>query len=194
MIDLDIPTDNPPQTNTLLHWLQTGLTPSTTPTQLNTTSGTMSVFLLQNGTDTPAPIAAYRGPNPPARIPLSHRYTQILVDTSEMAEEGEEVLRSAAETIRGFDAQSVLERAGLGGRVVAGNFYNVTNPGPVMAANGTAGGNGSGGGAGGGQATGTGVGGGRPSQTVVPGVGAAVRPGGALMGAFVLVGMVMMGL
>jgi hypothetical protein len=193
MIDLDIPTDNPPQTNTLLHWLQTGLTPSTAPTQLNTTSGTMSVFLLQNSTGTP-PIAAYRGPNPPARIPLSHRYTQVLVDTSELAEEGAEVLRAATATIRGFDAASVLEQAGLAGRVVAGNSYNVTNPGPVMATNGTAGGNGGGGAAAGGSATGTGVGGGRPSQTVVPGGGAVVRPGSALVGAFVLVGMAMMSL
>jgi hypothetical protein len=47
MIDLDIPTNNPPETNTLLHWMQTGLTPATAPTTLNTTAGTITAFLLE---------------------------------------------------------------------------------------------------------------------------------------------------
>lgn len=130
MIDLDIPTNNPPATNTLLHWLQTGLTPAAQATRLNTTTGQMSVFLLENSTNT-APIAAYFGPNPPARTPLSHRYTQILVDTSTLDNAGLTALRTAAATIVGFSAQTVLNQAGLGDKVVAGNFYNVTNPGPV---------------------------------------------------------------
>ncbi|KAK4127717.1 hypothetical protein N657DRAFT_653867 [Parathielavia appendiculata] len=163
MIDLDIPTDNPPKTNTLLHWMQTGLTPSTTATQLDTSSGTMQVFLLhKNNQSNTTAIVPYFSPNPPARIALSHRYTQILVDTSGLTEEGTEVLRTAATTRRGFDAEPVLERAGLEGRIVAGNSYNVTNPGPVSVTNGTAG-NGAAGGAG---AIGTGaVVGNGPSQT-----------------------------
>ncbi|KAK4110694.1 PEBP-like protein, partial [Canariomyces notabilis] len=146
MIDLDIPTANPPETDTLLHWMQTGLTPATTATQLNTTAGTIRAFLLENSTST-APIVPYFGPNPPARIPLSHRYTQILVDTSGITDEGMETLREAAATIRGFNAESVLRQAGLESMVVAGNSYNVTNPGPVGAqtgGNGAASGTGAG--------------------------------------------------
>lgn len=130
MIDLDIPTDTPPQTNTLLHWAQTGLTPATTATRLNTTNGQLSVFLLENSTNT-SPILGYFGPNPPARIPLSHRYCQILVDTSDADDEDIAVIRTAAATIRGFNAQTVLDAADLEDEVVAGNWYNVTNPGPV---------------------------------------------------------------
>ncbi|CAI4210361.1 unnamed protein product [Parascedosporium putredinis] len=92
MIDLDIPTDTPGQTNTLLHWLQTGLTSSAQATSFNTTGGTATtgqVFLLQNRQAT-APLAEV-----------------------------------------GFNAQSILTQAGLASRVVAGNFFNVTNPGPV---------------------------------------------------------------
>lgn len=133
MVDIDIPTNNPPETSTLLHWLQTSLVPSTTPTQLNTTSGPIRAFLLQISSTFAAPIVPYFGPNPPARIPLSHRYVQILVDTSPgLTLEQENALREAARTEqRGFNAEAVLERAGLSGKVVAGNFYNVTNPGPA---------------------------------------------------------------
>jgi phosphatidylethanolamine-binding protein len=130
MIVLDIPTDTPPQTNTLLHWAQTGLTPANTPTRLNTTTGQISVFLLENSTNT-APILGYFGPNPPARIPLSHRYTQILIDTSDADAEDIAEIQTAAATIRGFNALTVLTEADLEDKVVAGNFYNVTNPGPV---------------------------------------------------------------
>jgi len=150
MIDLDIPTDTPPATNTLLHWAQTGLTPANTPTRLNTTTGQISVFLLENSTNT-APILGYFGPNPPARIPLSHRYTQILIDTSDSDAEDITAIRNAAATIRGFNALTVLTAADLEDKVVAGNFFNVTNPGPVTQGNATAtpsGGSGTGGGGG----------------------------------------------
>lgn len=132
MIDLDIPTNAPPKTNTLLHWMQTGLTPAKTPSMLNTTSGAKMVFLLQNTTRT-APLAPYIGPGPPARLPLSHRYTQILVDTSDIRAESTGVLESAAQTRLNFSAMSVLMSAGLADKVVAGNSFNVTNPGPVQA-------------------------------------------------------------
>lgn len=135
MIDLDIPT-NSSQTNTLLHWMQTGLTPSKTATMLNTTSGSKQIFLLQNTTQTP-PLAAYIGPGPPARTPLSHRYTQILVDTSGLAAQSISALEASAKTRIGFNAMNVLTQAGLEAKVVAGNSFNVTNPGPAQ---GTAGG------------------------------------------------------
>ncbi|KAI0157251.1 PEBP-like protein [Xylariaceae sp. FL1272] len=130
MIDLDIPTDNPPATNTLLHWMQTGLTQSSSATVLNTTTGTLSEYLLSVA-DNQTAFASYIGPSPPARIPLSHRYTQILVDTSDATDDGLATLQTAAANRSGFNAEAVLTQAGLVDKVVAGNFFNVTNPGPV---------------------------------------------------------------
>ncbi|KAJ4388954.1 hypothetical protein N0V93_006416 [Gnomoniopsis smithogilvyi] len=127
MIDIDIPTNTPPATSTLLHWMQTGLTPATTATNLN---GTTGVFLLQNTSNT-APFAAYIPPGPPARIPLSHRYVQILVDTSGVQQTALNSLKTAAANRSAFSAINTLTAAGLQTKVVAGNFYNVTNPGPV---------------------------------------------------------------
>lgn len=127
MIDVDIPTNAPPATSTLLHWMQTGLTPATTATNLNGTSG---VFLLQNTSNT-APFATYISPAPPARIPLSHMYVQILVDTTGVSQTALESLKTAAANRSAFSAEKTLTAAGLQNKVVAGNFYNVTNPGPV---------------------------------------------------------------
>lgn len=126
MIDLDIPTDSPPLTSTLLHWMQTGLTQSSTPANL----GGITAFPLTATTGENA-LLDYFGPNPPARVPLSHRYTQILVDTSAASMESLAILQQAATTgQRGFDAATVLEDAGLSGSVVAGNYFVVTNTGP----------------------------------------------------------------
>lgn len=126
MIDMDIPTSTPPQTSTLLHWMQTGLTPAPTTTTLNTTRGALSVFLLQNSSNT-SPFASYIGPNPPANtVPLSHRYVQILVDTTNAPQTTLDSLRTAAQTRQGFNADSTLRAVGLSTRVVAGNFFNVS--------------------------------------------------------------------
>ncbi|KAI0552636.1 PEBP-like protein [Xylaria curta] len=137
MIDLDIPTDSPPKTNTLLHWMQTGLT------QSSSASGSKSAFEFSVSGD--EAFAPYLGPAPPARIPLSHRYTQIIVDTSDVTDAGLAALKAAAANRMGFNAQSVLTSAGLVDQVVAGNFFNVTNPGPVTGttttSNSTTGGN-----------------------------------------------------
>ncbi|KAF3025903.1 hypothetical protein E8E14_014880 [Neopestalotiopsis sp. 37M] len=130
MIDLDIPTDSPPQTSTLLHWMQTDLMMSSTPTALNTTAGTSQVFTLQMP-GAVAAAASYFGPAPPARTPLSHRYTQLLIDTSSASTESMNVLMQAAQNRQGFSAESVLTQAGLQDKVVAGNFFVVTNPGPA---------------------------------------------------------------
>ncbi|KAI1482951.1 PEBP-like protein [Daldinia eschscholtzii] len=130
MIDLDIPTDSPPETSTLLHWLQTGLTQSTAATPIDTSEGSTDAFVFENSQGQAA-FAEYIGPSPPARIPLSHRYTQILVDTSSATEANLDVLKNAAANRRGFDALSILTQAGLADKVLAGNFFNVTNPGPV---------------------------------------------------------------
>lgn len=136
MIDIDIPTNSPPATSTLLHWMQTGLTPATAATTLNSSTTSGSVFLLQNSSNT-APFAAYIPPNPPARVPLSHRYVQILVDTTGASTSALNTLKTAAANRSAFSAQNTLTAAGLQSKVVAGNFYNVTNPGPVTSSNGT---------------------------------------------------------
>ncbi|KAJ8117192.1 hypothetical protein ONZ43_g4268 [Nemania bipapillata] len=136
MIDIDIPTDSPPETNTLLHWMQTGLTQSSTSVSLNTTLGSQTAFVLSVGGDEAA-FAPYIGPAPPAKIPLSHRYTQIVLDTSDVSDEALDTLKTAAATRLGFDAETVLTSAGLADKVLAGNFFNVTNPGPVEATNST---------------------------------------------------------
>lgn len=178
MIDIDIPTANPPQTNTLLHWLQTGLTPATTGTRFNGTGAPGEVFLLNNSTGT-APLQAYFGPNPPARIPLSHRYTQILVDTSNAGPEAITVMQTAVrENMFGFNAEQVLAAAGLTGRVVAGNFFNVTNPGPVN--NTATGGGGGGAGSGSGNGT-TGGGNGTTGGGPLPGAGMMTTPQGTMV-------------
>lgn len=132
MVDLDIPVDTDP--HTLLHWMQTDLTPATTATALATGDGTTaSVFELQNTKNTPA-LADYVSPAPPAKNPLSHRYVQLLVDTSNLTEEGFEALKNATSERVGFDVAVALAAAGLSDRdVVAANSYNVTNPGPVQA-------------------------------------------------------------
>ncbi|KAH6626345.1 phosphatidylethanolamine-binding protein [Chaetomium sp. MPI-SDFR-AT-0129] len=218
MIDLDIPTNNPPETSTLLHWLQTDLVPAPSATLLNTTSGTaIRAFLLQNRTDANtgaetarAVLAPYIGPSPPARVPLSHRYTQILVDTSDLTAGGSEALRAAVlgtgagatgaargngnmnrngngnsnstgtAQRRGFDAPAVLKAAGLENKVVAGNSFNVTNAGPAS---------------GGANRTAPGgTNGAGPTQVVVPGAGSRVWPGSVVMAGLVGVGMVALGL
>lgn len=130
MIDIDIPTNTPPTTSTLLHWMQTGLTPATAATSLNASTGAQSVFLLQNTSNT-APFAAYLGPSPPAKVPLSHMYVQILVDTSNAKQDAITSLQTAAANRNAFSALDVLTAAGLQNNVIAGNFYNVTNPGPA---------------------------------------------------------------
>lgn len=139
MMDLDIPTNSPPQTSTLLHWMQTGLTQAPAQTAVNTTGGTEKIFLLQNANNTAA-FAPYLGPSPPARVPLSHRYTQILVDMTGASAIASSTLRTAAQNRSGFDAEAVLTKAGLAGKVIAGNFFNVTNAGPAESVGGSGGG------------------------------------------------------
>jgi len=114
----------------MLQWMQTSLTQSSSATPLNTTMGSKNAYVFSVSQDVEA-FAPYAGPAPPARIPLSHRYTQILVDTSEASDEALATLKTAAANRRNFVALDVLTSAGLANKIVAGNFYNVTNPGPV---------------------------------------------------------------
>lgn len=130
MVDLDIPSDQSP--HTFLHWMQTGLTPVIAASTVSASNGSTQAFTLSNAKNTSA-IVAYTPPAPPAQNPLSHRYTQILVDTSSMTSAGLSALQSAAQTRVGFDTNSVLQAAGLSSNVVAGNSFNVTNPGQTFA-------------------------------------------------------------
>lgn len=125
MVDLDIPTPTPGVTTTLLHWLQTNLTSSRKPT---TICGT-DVYLLRNTTQT-EPLAGYIAPQPPAIIPLSHTYVLILIDISDITPEGLDVLAKAADERVGFQTKAVLDEVGVD-CVVAGTYFNVTNPGPT---------------------------------------------------------------
>ncbi|KAF9881440.1 hypothetical protein CkaCkLH20_00586 [Colletotrichum karsti] len=128
MVDVDIPTNNPPQTGTFLHWAQTDLTPAGAPTTLKLSDGTQrSINTL---TTNAAAIADYKGPSPPARVPLTHKYIEILVDTSEITPDGTAALQTLS-TRGGVDVNDVLTKAGLANKVVAGNFFTVTNPGPA---------------------------------------------------------------
>lgn len=130
MVDLDIPSTSNP--HTFLHWMQTGFTPSTTASAITTANGTVQGFTLTNAQNTSA-IVAYTQPNPPAQNPLSHRYTEVLVDTSAMSADGITALTTAANVRVGFDINTALQAAGLTNNVVAGNSFNVTNAGPVAA-------------------------------------------------------------
>lgn len=149
MVDIDVPTSNssPPQTSTFLHWLQTGLTSSTSATTFALADGSAAEgFMLSNAADATA-LADYLGPSPPpGRQPLQHRYTLLLVDHSGISDKGLTALSDAAGSRRGFDVAGTLDSAGLTDKAVAGNFFTVgavtgnsTNDG---AATGTAGGTG----------------------------------------------------
>lgn len=127
MVDLDIPTNNG-STSTFLHWMQTNLVQSSSTATLNTTNGLQTAHRLAvSASGNTSALVAYTPPSPPNKAPVSHRYTQILVDTSSATAADMAVLSSAAASRVGFSAASVLSRANLLGKVVAGNFYNVTN-------------------------------------------------------------------
>ncbi|KAI0471970.1 PEBP-like protein [Xylariaceae sp. FL0804] len=131
MVDLDIPTGKAPgQTTTYLHWLQQNLTQDDAAAAQS--GSHLKTYQLQvPASGSPAAYAAYVQPAPPAQVPLSHVYAQILVDTSDATETDLAALKQAAQTRVAFDPDAVLTHVGLAGKVVAGNYYNVTNPGPV---------------------------------------------------------------
>lgn len=136
MVDLDIPSNSTP--HTFLHWVQTDLTPSTAASAVTSGNGsTTQAFTLTNSKSTAA-LVAYTQPNPPAQNPLSHRYTQVLVDTSAMSAAALDTIKTAAQSKVGFDVATVLQNAGLTASVVAGNSFNVTNSGTATTSNGNA--------------------------------------------------------
>ncbi|TLS24687.1 hypothetical protein PpBr36_08423 [Pyricularia pennisetigena] len=135
MVDMDIPTSQPPKTRTLLHWMQTDLVPVDKPVTVNTTAGTATVYPVSNLKRVIA-AAPYIGPDPPARVPLNHRYTQVLVDTSNVGQEQMRILSKAATKREDFNVAEVLSAANIPtDKIVAGNFFQVTNPGPAQTDN-----------------------------------------------------------
>ncbi|KAJ4404678.1 hypothetical protein N0V82_010455 [Gnomoniopsis sp. IMI 355080] len=128
MVDLDIPSSTQP--TTFLHWIQTDLAASTTPETIMTAQGNVQGFGVNLAKNTAA-IVPYTQPNPPAQNPLSHRYTQLLIDTSQMTSAGLTALQTAAQNRVNFNINTTLQEAGLSQSVIAWNFFNVTNPGPA---------------------------------------------------------------
>jgi len=120
MVDPDIP----PQTiggatSELLHWMQSGLVSSNE----STTIGGIKVFELVNPSNT-APFASYIQPTPPNKVPLSHRYTQLLLNTTGNSS-ALTTLAKFSTTRTNFSAVNVVKSAGL--TVLMGNSFNVTN-------------------------------------------------------------------
>ncbi|KAL5319317.1 hypothetical protein ACEPPN_012368 [Leptodophora sp. 'Broadleaf-Isolate-01'] len=122
MVDPDIP----PQTvggptGELLHWMQQGLTSATTATMI----GGMMVFVLSSASNETA-FAPYFGPSPPNKAPNTHRYTQLLLDTSGTnSSSAIALLKQAATTRTNFNAVNVVKAAGV--PILAGNSFDVTN-------------------------------------------------------------------
>ncbi|KAK1962661.1 PEBP-like protein, partial [Colletotrichum sublineola] len=127
MVDIDIPTNNPPATSTFLHWAQADLTPVAKTTTVQMKDGKQTIHTLKANGDA---IAPYKGPAPPAKVPLKHRYIQLLVDTSNITAAGTAALKTLSNR-QGVQINDVLTKAGLANMVVAGNFFTVTNPGPA---------------------------------------------------------------
>ena len=119
MVDPDIPPQSAGgATSELLHWMQAGLVSSNT----STTIGGMKVFELVNPSNT-TPLASYIQPSPPDKSPLSHRYTQLLLNTTGNSS-ALSVLAKFAMTRTNFSAVNVVNSAGL--TVLMGNSFNVT--------------------------------------------------------------------
>lgn len=122
MVDPDIP----PQTaggptGELLHWMQQGLTSATTATMI----GGMMVFVLSSANNETA-FAPYFGPSPPNKAPNTHRYTQLLLDTSGTNNSvAIAQLKQAAATRTNFNAVNVVKAAGV--PILAGNSFDVSN-------------------------------------------------------------------
>ena len=134
MVDPDIP----PQTaggatSELLHWMQSGLVSANT----STTIGGMKVFELVNPSNT-APIASYIQPSPPNVSPTTHRYTQLLFNTTGNSSALVKLMKFGM-TRTNFSAVNVVKSAGL--TVLMGNSFNVTAATNTTASGGSSSGN-----------------------------------------------------
>lgn len=118
MVDPDIPgAPADGKTGQFLHWMQTDLTSAASAT----TVGGQQIFVLSNST---APAAVYAQPSPPNRAPVSHRYTELLVNTTGNTA-AVASLKTAGASRGNFSALNVINAAGA--KVIFGNSFNVTN-------------------------------------------------------------------
>jgi hypothetical protein len=120
MVDPDIP----PQTaggptSQLLHWMQSGLVSANNATFI----GGVKIYELVNPSNTPA-LATYIQPSPPNRAPNTHRYTQMLFNTTGNSSALTQ-LTTFAKTRSNFSAENVVKTTGL--TVLFGNSFDVTN-------------------------------------------------------------------
>ncbi|TVY81851.1 Protein FLOWERING LOCUS T [Lachnellula suecica] len=135
MVDPDIPPATAGgATSELLHWMQSDLVSANT----TTTIGGMKVFELINPTNTTA-FASYIGPAPPNKSPTTHRYTQLLLNTTGSSS-ALTSLKAAGVSRANFSAVNVVKNAGLS--VLFGNSFNVsaatnTTAGAASGTNGT---------------------------------------------------------
>ena len=120
MVDPDIPPATAGgATSELLHWMQTGLVSANTMT----TIAGQQVYELVNPANTSA-LASYFGPSPPNKVPESHRYTQLLLNTTSNSS-AIVTLQQFAATRTNFNAVNAVNSAGL--VVLAGNWFVVSN-------------------------------------------------------------------
>jgi phosphatidylethanolamine-binding protein (PEBP) family uncharacterized protein len=131
LADPDIPgapTDS--KTGQFLHWIQAGLESSST----STTVAGQTIFELQ----TPANVSAfapYIQPSPPNRALTTHRYIELLVNTTGDSA-ALKTLMTAGATRTNFSALAVVNAAGK--EVLFANYFNVTNEDALAAAGGSA--------------------------------------------------------
>ncbi|KAA8563819.1 hypothetical protein EYC84_011834 [Monilinia fructicola] len=119
MVDPDIPSSKGGDiTSQFLHWMQSGLTSANT----TTTIGGQKIYQLTNEKDTPA-FATYLQPNPPNIAPTTHRYTELLFNTTNM-NMSLATLQMAGKNRGNFNAADVAKSAKL--KVIMGNSFNVS--------------------------------------------------------------------
>lgn len=120
MVDPDIPPATAGgSTSELLHWMQAGLVSSNT----STTIGGVTTFELINPMNVTA-FATYIQPSPPNKAPNTHRYTQLLLNTTGNTSSLTTLARFAM-TRTNFSASNVINSAGV--KIIAGNSFDVTN-------------------------------------------------------------------
>ncbi|ESZ89758.1 hypothetical protein SBOR_9858 [Sclerotinia borealis F-4128] len=119
MVDPDIPpAKSGGDTSQFLHWMQTDLTSANT----TTTIGGQKVYELINVKNTSA-FATYLQPNPPNIAPTTHRYTQLLFNTTNM-NMSLTTLQTSGKARGNFSSADVVKRAKL--MVLMGNSFDVS--------------------------------------------------------------------
>ena len=87
--------------------------------------GNTLAFVLSSANNETA-FAPYFGPSPPNKAPNTHRYTQLLLDTSGTNNSvAIAQLKQAAATRTNFNAVNVVKAAGV--PILAGNSFDVSN-------------------------------------------------------------------